>query len=64
LPAGSSTKTLNKRGQQTYTRGQRVYRRRLGDAKADQAPGWFGTWTAGDDVALEAGMYRVYHFGC
>lgn len=98
-------KTLNKRGQQTYTRGQRVYRRRLGDAKADQAPagymagftgvkrerepspqvdadpaerikdmdyegvdvnltlpsGWFGTWTAGEDVALEAGMYRVYH---
>ena len=23
--------------------------------------GWFGTWTAGDDVALEAAMYRVYH---
>ena len=31
-------KTINKRGQQTYTRGQRVYRRRLGDAKADEAP--------------------------
>jgi uncharacterized protein len=98
-------KTINKRGQQTYTRGQRVYRRRLGDAKADQAPagymagftgvkrerepsplvdpdpaerirdmdyegvdvnltlpsGWFGTWTAADDVALEMGMYRAYH---
>jgi hypothetical protein len=98
-------KTINKRGQQTYTRGQRVYRRRLGEAKADQAPagymagftgvkrerepsplvdadsaerirdmdyegvdvnltlpsGWFGTWTAADDIALEMGMYRAYH---
>jgi uncharacterized protein len=98
-------RTLNKRGQVTYTKGQRVYRRRLGDAEADQAPagymagftgvkrerepsprvdadpaerikdmdyegvdvnltlpsGWFGTWTASDDVAFEAGMYRIYH---
>ena len=98
-------KTPNKLGQITYTKGQRIYRRRLGDAKADQAPagymagftgvkrerepsprvdadpaerikdmdyegvdvnltlpsGWFGTWTAGDDVTLETGMYRVYH---
>ncbi len=23
--------------------------------------GWFGTWTAGDDPALEMGMYRAYH---
>ena len=23
--------------------------------------GWFGTWTAGDDVELEMGMYRAYH---
>jgi predicted TIM-barrel fold metal-dependent hydrolase len=23
--------------------------------------GWFGTWTAGDDIALETGMYRAYH---
>jgi predicted TIM-barrel fold metal-dependent hydrolase len=23
--------------------------------------GWWGTWTASDDVALEAGMYRAYH---
>ncbi|MFM9966907.1 MAG: amidohydrolase family protein [Burkholderiales bacterium] len=23
--------------------------------------GWFGTWTAGNDVPLEAGMYRAYH---
>ena len=28
-------KTANKHGQQTYTKGQRIYRRRLGDAKAD-----------------------------
>ena len=98
-------KAINNRGQQTYTRGQRVYRRRLGHAKADQTPagymagftgvkrerepspvvdldpaerirdmdyegvdvnltlpsGWFGTWTAADDVALETGMYRAYH---
>jgi predicted TIM-barrel fold metal-dependent hydrolase len=31
-------KTPNKLGQITYTKGQRIYRRRLGDAKADQAP--------------------------
>jgi predicted TIM-barrel fold metal-dependent hydrolase len=23
--------------------------------------GWFGTWTAGEDVGLESAMYRVYH---
>ena len=23
--------------------------------------GWFGTWNAGEDVALEMGMYRAYH---
>jgi hypothetical protein len=23
--------------------------------------GWFGTWTADDDVALEMAMYRAYH---
>jgi uncharacterized protein len=23
--------------------------------------GWFGTWTAGDDVPLEMAMYRAYH---
>jgi len=23
--------------------------------------GWFGTWTAGDDIALESAMYRAYH---
>ncbi|MEQ1883194.1 MAG: amidohydrolase family protein, partial [Burkholderiales bacterium] len=23
--------------------------------------GWFGTWTSGDDVTLEAAMYRAYH---
>ena len=23
--------------------------------------GWFGTWTTGDDVPLEAAMYRAYH---
>lgn len=98
-------KTVNKFGHETYNKGQRIYRRRLGDAEPDQAPadymagftgvrrerdvsrrgdhdpaervkdldyegvdvnltlpsGWFGTWTAGDDVPLEAGMYRAYH---
>jgi len=98
-------KTVNNHGNETYNKGQRIYRRRMGDAKADQAPagymagftgvkrerdvsrrgdhdpaerikdldyegvdvnlmlpsGWFGTWTSGDDVELEAGMYRAYH---
>ena len=98
-------KTVNDHGHQTYNRGQRLYRRRIGDAKADQAPagymagftgvkrerdvarrgdhdpaerikdldyegvdvnlmlpsGWFGTWTADEDAALETGMYRAYH---
>ncbi|MGH8665230.1 MAG: amidohydrolase family protein, partial [Burkholderiales bacterium] len=98
-------KRSNPKGHVTYAKGQRLYRRRLGDAKADQAPagymagftgvkrerdpsprvdhdpaerikdmdyegvdvnltlpsGWFGTWTAGEDVALEMGMYRTYH---
>lgn len=98
-------KATNNKGNRTYNKGQRIYRRRLGDAKADQTPagymagftgvkrerdpaprgdhdpaerikdmdyegvdvnltlpsGWFGTWTTGDDVALEAAMYRAYH---
>ncbi|MGH8642807.1 MAG: amidohydrolase family protein [Burkholderiales bacterium] len=105
LPAWEEFKSANKRGNVTYTRGQRRYRRRLGTAKADETPagymagftgvkkerevsplvdqdpaerikdmdyegvdvnltlpsGWFGTWTAGDDPALEMGMYRAYH---
>jgi len=92
-------------GRVTYTKGQRRYRRRLGDAEPDAAPagymagftgvrrirdpsplvdadpaariadmdfegvdvnltlpsGWFGTWSAGDDIALEMAMYRAYH---
>jgi len=92
-------------GHVTYAKGQRQYRRRLGDAEPDTAPagymagftgvkrerdpspqvdadpaariadmdyegvdvnltlpsGWFGTWTAGDDIALESAMYRAYH---
>jgi len=92
-------------GHVTYTKGQRTYRRRLGDAERDQAPagymagftgvarerepsprvdadpaariadmdyegvdvnltlpsGWFGTFTSGDDIALESAMYRAYH---
>ena len=95
----------DRHGRVTYTRGQRRYRRRLGDAEPDQAPagymagftgvkrsrepsprvdadpaariadmdfegvdvnltlpsGWFGTWSAGDDIALEMAMYRAYH---
>jgi predicted TIM-barrel fold metal-dependent hydrolase len=98
-------KVVNAKGHCTYNKGQRTYRRRLGDAKADQTPagymagftgvkrerdpsprgdhdpaarikdldhegvdvnlllpsGWFGTWTTGDDVALETAMYRAYH---
>ena len=92
-------------GHVTYTKGQRRYRRRLGDAEPDAAPagymagftgvkrmrdpsplvdadpaariadmdfegvdvnltlpsGWFGTWSFGDDIALEMAMYRAYH---
>jgi predicted TIM-barrel fold metal-dependent hydrolase len=98
-------KSVNAYGHRTYNKGQRVYRRRIGDATPDQAPagymagftgvkrerdvsrrgdhdpaerikdldyegvdvnltlpsGWFGTWTADDDTALEMGMYRAYH---
>jgi hypothetical protein len=98
-------KSQDRSGHQTYTKGQRSYRRRLGTAKPDDAPsgymvgftgvkrtrepsplvdadpgerikdmdhegvdvnltlpsGWFGTWTAGDDVTLEMAMYRAYH---
>jgi predicted TIM-barrel fold metal-dependent hydrolase len=98
-------KSTNRNGQITYNKGQRLYRRRLGDAQADQAPagymagftgvkrerepsprvdqdpaerikdmdyegvdvnltlpsGWFGTWTTGEDIGLEASMYRAYH---
>src|SRR6266576_3044625 len=31
------------------------------DANLTLPSGWFGTWTAGDDVALEMAMYRAYH---
>jgi predicted TIM-barrel fold metal-dependent hydrolase len=105
LPAWEEFKAANKRGNITYNRGQRRYRRRLGTARPEETPGgymagftgvkkerevsplvdqdpaerikdmdyegvdvnltlpsgWFGTWTAGDDPALEMGMYRAYH---
>ena len=98
-------KSQDRSGHETYTKGQRRYRRRLGTAEPDEAPsgymagitgvrrtrqpsplvdadpgerikdmdhegvdvnltlpsGWFGTWTAGDDVVLEMAMYRAYH---
>ena len=38
LSAWDEYKSVNKRGQRTYTKGQRTYRRRLGDARADSAP--------------------------
>src|SRR3979411_3560106 len=31
------------------------------DANLTLPSGWFGTWTAGDDIALEMAMYRAYH---
>jgi predicted TIM-barrel fold metal-dependent hydrolase len=105
LRAWEPYKTRDRNGRETYTKGQRRYRRRLGSADPDQATGgymagftgvartrqpslrvdddpaerikdmdfegvdvnlilpsgWFGTWTAGDDVALEMAMYRAYH---
>jgi predicted TIM-barrel fold metal-dependent hydrolase len=95
----------DRHGRVTYTKGQRRYRRRLGEAEPDLAPagymagftgvrrtrepssqvdadpaariadmdfegvdvnltlpsGWFGTWSADDDTALEMAMYRAYH---
>lgn len=38
LGAWESFKSVNAKGHVTYNKGQRVYRRRLGDAKADQTP--------------------------
>ena len=38
LPAGEQFKSANKRGNITYTKGQRRYRRRLGTAKPDETP--------------------------
>jgi predicted TIM-barrel fold metal-dependent hydrolase len=105
LAGWSEYESRNRNGHLTYTKGQRQYRRRLGDAAPETAPagymagftgvrrtrepsanvdaepaariadmdfegvdvnltlpsGWFGTWTAGDDVALEMAMYRAYH---
>jgi predicted TIM-barrel fold metal-dependent hydrolase len=106
LPAWESYRSVNSHGHETYNKGQRHYRRRLGAAspedtrgaymagytgvtkrerdvsrRGDHDPalriadldyegvdvnltlpsGWFGTWTAGDDVAMEMGMYRAYH---
>jgi predicted TIM-barrel fold metal-dependent hydrolase len=105
LAAWEPYRAAGRNGHVTYNRGQRHYRRRLGDARPDEAPfgymagftgvarerdpspkvdadpaariadmdyegvdvnltlpsGWFGTWTAGDDVVLELAMYRAYH---
>ncbi len=105
LAGWAAYQSRDRHGRVTYTKGQRHYRRRLGEAEPDSAPagymagftgvqrrrepsprvdadpaariadmdfegvdvnltlpsGWFGTWTAGDDVALEMAMYRAYH---
>ena len=105
LAGWAEYKSRDRYGHVTYTKGQRRYRRRLGDAEPDAAPagymagftgvkrtrdpsplvdadpaariadmdfegvdvnltlpsGWFGTWSFGDDVALEMAMYRAYH---
>ena len=106
LRAGTKYKSSDRNGHETYTKGQRRYRRRLGDGRTRRRArrvhgrvhrrqahrasprrwsmptpaqrikdmdfegvdvnltlpsGWFGTWTAGDDVALEMAMYRAYH---
>src|SRR5580692_2618607 len=105
LAAWEPYRAAGRNGHVTYNRGQRHYRRRLGDARPDEAPfgymagftgvarerdpspkvdadpaariadmdyegvdvnltlpsGWFGTFTAGDDIPLEAAMYRAYH---
>jgi hypothetical protein len=100
LRGWEALKARDRSGHETYTKGQRRYRRRLGTAEPDEAPagymagftgvkrirepiavggrrsrrahqghgsrgrrrkpdpslGWFGTWTAGHDVALEMAM--------
>jgi predicted TIM-barrel fold metal-dependent hydrolase len=105
LAGWAEYESRDRHGHVTYTKGQRRYRRRLGDAKPESAPagymagftgvkrtrdpspdidadpaariadmdfegvdvnltlpsGWFGTWSAGDDIALEMAMYRAYH---
>ncbi len=105
LPAWEQYRSANKIGNIIYNKGQRHYKRRLGNAgvvddsgrymagytgaKREREPsklvdvdpaerikdldfegvdvnlmlpsGWFGTWTTGDDVQLEMGMYRAYH---
>jgi uncharacterized protein len=105
LVAWEPYRATGRNGHVTYTKGQRTYSRRLGDAECDAAPagymagftgvkrerdpsplvdadpaariadmnyegvdvnltlpsGWFGTFTTGDDVALESAMYRAYH---
>jgi uncharacterized protein len=105
LSGWEAYKSKDRSGHETYTKGQRRYRRRLGTAEPDETPsgymagftgvkrtrepsplvdadpgerikdmdhegvdvnltlpsGWFGTWTAGDDVVLEMAMYRAYH---
>jgi hypothetical protein len=105
LAGWAAYRSTGRFGHVTYTKGQRTYRRRLGDAERDQAPagymagftgvarerepsprvdadpaariadmdyegvdvnltlpsGWFGTFTASDDIALESAMYRAYH---
>jgi uncharacterized protein len=105
LASWAEYESRDRYGHVTYTKGQRRYRRRLGDAEPDAAPagymagftgvkrtrdpsplvdadpkariadmdfegvdvnltlpsGWFGTWSFGDDIALEMAMYRAYH---
>lgn len=105
LAAWEQYKSKTNRGYAIYAKGQRHYRRKLGEtgpmdtkgaymagftgAKRSRKPsdrvdhdpaerirdmdfegvdvnltlpsGWFGTWTAGEDVALEMAMYRAYH---
>ncbi|MGE0258668.1 MAG: amidohydrolase family protein [Alphaproteobacteria bacterium] len=105
LAGWAAYESRDRHGHVTYTKGQRRYRRRLGDAEPDAAPagymagytgvkrsrepsplvdadaalriadmdfegvdvnltlpsGWFGTWSFGEDIALEMAMYRAYH---
>ena len=48
-------------GRRRSGRADRRHGSRGVDVNLTLPSGWFGTWTAGDDVALEMAMYRAYH---
>ena len=60
LRGWAAFKSVDRRGRETYTKGQRRYRRRLGMAEADQAPAGYMAVSPceADARALAAGRCR------